>query len=69
MRWSQDVKPTVQTQSCELPHLAMMVSGRMHFRMDDGSEIELGPGDIAMVPGGHDKWTVGVEPAVFISLE
>jgi quercetin dioxygenase-like cupin family protein len=69
MRWSQDVKPTVQTQSCELPHTAVEISGRMHFRMENGEELELGPGDVAMIPGGHDKWTVGNEPAVFISYE
>jgi quercetin dioxygenase-like cupin family protein len=69
MRWSQDVKPTVQTPSCELPHMAVEMSGRMRFRMDNGDEVELGPGDVAMIPGGHDKWTVGNEPAVFISFE
>ena len=69
MQWSRDVKPMAKTQSCELSHVAVMQSGRMRFRMDNGQEIELGPGDVGVIPGGHDKWTVGSEPAVFISFE
>lgn len=69
MRWSVDVKPSVRTQSCELAHLAVMEKGRMHFKMENGEELELGSGDVAMIPGGHDKWTVGNELAVFVSFE
>jgi|WetSurMetagenome_2_1015567.scaffolds.fasta_scaffold1184697_1 hypothetical protein len=41
-----------------------VVSGRMAVRMDDGATAELGPGDVGVVPPGHDAWVVGNEPVV-----
>jgi hypothetical protein len=32
--------------------------------MDDGTEVDLGPGDVFVCPPGHDAWTVGDEPCV-----
>ena len=40
----------------------------MKVRMDDGTEIEGGPGDTAVIPPGHDAWVVGDEPCVSIRL-
>jgi hypothetical protein len=34
--------------------------------MDDGTEMELGPGDLALIGPGHDGWVVGDEPAVVL---
>ncbi|HWD09336.1 MAG TPA: cupin domain-containing protein [Actinomycetota bacterium] len=67
-RWSTDVKPRVGTESCQLRHESVVVSGRFHVRMDDGSEIELGPGDAHIVGPGHDAWVVGDEPCVTIDF-
>jgi hypothetical protein len=67
-RWSTSVKPLVNTKSCEAPHLQYQVSGRIHVVMDDGSEEEFGPGDIALLPPGHDAWVVGDEPVVVIDV-
>jgi quercetin dioxygenase-like cupin family protein len=36
--------------------------------MDDGSEQEFGPGDLALIPPGHDAWVVGNEPVVTIDV-
>jgi uncharacterized cupin superfamily protein len=36
----------------------------MHVTMDDGSEGEAGPGDVLVIPPGHDAWTVGDEPCI-----
>ena len=44
-------------------------SGRLYTRMDDGSDMEFGPGDLLYVPPGHDGWTVGNEPVVFLQIE
>jgi hypothetical protein len=63
-RWSNDVKPIAGTDSCEAPHFQYHVSGRLAVRMDDGTEIVAGPGDITSLPSGHDAWVVGDEPAV-----
>jgi mannose-6-phosphate isomerase-like protein (cupin superfamily) len=63
-RWSQSVKPIAGTASCQVHHNGYVVSGRMHVVMDDGSEGEAGPGDVLVIPPGHDAWTVGDEPCV-----
>ena len=65
-RWSDHVKPIAKTASCEAPHFQYHVSGRLAIRMDDGTEIIAGPGDITSLPGGHDAWVVGNEPVVVI---
>jgi hypothetical protein len=67
-RWSADLKPHVGTESCQLPHVAFVRSGRLHVVMTDGSEDEFGPDDIMMLPPGHDAWAVGNEPCVFIEF-
>jgi uncharacterized RmlC-like cupin family protein len=67
-KWKTSVQPIAKTKSCEAPHLMYQISGRMHIVMDDGSEQEIGPGDLALVPPGHDAWVVGDEPAVAIDI-
>jgi hypothetical protein len=65
-RWSNDVKNIAGTESCQVPHFQYHVSGRLAIRMDDGTELIAGPGDITSLPSGHDGWVVGDEPAVVI---
>jgi hypothetical protein len=67
-RWSTDVKPVASTDSCQLAHSSYVVSGRFHVVMDDGRELELGPGDAHLVGPGHDAWVVGDEPCVTIDF-
>jgi hypothetical protein len=67
-KWSTHVKPIAGTRSCEAAHSGYVVSGRMHVVMDDGQEGEVGPGDYAVIPAGHDAWTVGSEPCVFVDF-
>jgi mannose-6-phosphate isomerase-like protein (cupin superfamily) len=67
-RWSQDVKPIAGTDSCQAHHTLYILSGRMHILMEDGAEGELGPGDAAVIPAGHDAWTVGDEPCVAVDF-
>ena len=67
-RWSTSVKPVVKTKSCEAPHLQYHVSGRLRVLMDDGSEMEFGPGDVSLLPPGHDAWVVGNEPVVVLDI-
>lgn len=68
-QWSKHVKPIVQTESCQAAHMGYFVSGRMKVVMDDGEEMEFGPGDFAVMPPGHDAWTVGPEPCVVIDWQ
>jgi hypothetical protein len=67
-RWADSVKPLVKTESCLAPHTQYHVSGRLHVRMDDGTEAEFGPGDVSVLPPGHDAWVVGTDPVVVIDI-
>ena len=67
-KWSECIGPNVNSSSCQANHLWYVVSGRMHVKMDDGTEAEFGPGDVAEIPSGHDGWTVGNEPAVLFDM-
>src|SRR6188472_3910872 len=60
-RWSEDLKEYAGTESCELPHVALVLQGRLHVRMDDGSEQEFGADEVMLLPPGHDAWSVGHE--------
>jgi len=67
-RWSTSVKPLVKTKSGEVRYLQYHVSGTLHVVMDDGSEAEVGPGEVSLLPPGHDGWVVGNEPVVVIDI-
>jgi hypothetical protein len=67
-KWSESVKPIVHTDSCLAPHTQFHVSGRLRVRMDDGSEVEYGPGDVGVIQPGHDAWVVGKDPVVVIDF-
>jgi hypothetical protein len=67
-KWSNDVKPIAGTESCQVPHVGYVVSGRMNVVMDGGSEHEYGPGEVFNMPPGHDAWTVGDEPCVLVDF-
>jgi hypothetical protein len=67
-RWSNDLKVYAGTESCELPHVALVLSGRLHVAMSDGSEEEFGRNEVMLLPPGHDAWTVGDEPCVFVEF-
>ena len=67
-RWSESVKPIVGTDSCQVPHNGYVVSGRIHIKMDDGTEFEAGPGDAYEIPAGHDGWVVGDKAYVGIDF-
>ncbi len=68
-KWSLHVKPIAGTDSCQAAHMGYYVSGQMLVRMDDGEEIEYGPGDFAVIPPGHDAWTIGEEACVVIDWQ
>jgi class 3 adenylate cyclase len=67
-RWSTSLKPIQGTPSCQIHHLQLMLQGRFHVEMDDGTTAEFGPGDVMNVPPGHDVWVVGDEPVVVIDV-
>ena len=68
-KWSTSVQPLVNTKSCEAPHFQYHVSGVLKVVMDDGAEFECRPGDVSLLPSGHDAWVVGSEPAVVVDFQ
>jgi class 3 adenylate cyclase len=65
-RWSTHARPTAGTDSCQYHHVGLGISGAAHFVMDDGTEFDVGPGDVFDIPPGHDNWVTSHEPAVSI---
>ena len=68
-RWSTSVQPIAKTKSCEAPHFQYHVSGTLKVVMDDGTEFECNPGDISVLPSGHDAWVVGNESVVIVDFQ
>jgi hypothetical protein len=68
-RWATSVQPIAGTRSCEAPHFQYHVSGILQVRMDDGTEFECRPGDVSLLPSGHDAWVVGDKPAVVVDFQ
>ena len=67
--WSECVKPVAGTDSCQHRHLGVVQSGKMRVTHDDGTVLELGPGDAYVIEPGHDAWVVGDEAFVGIEFE
>ena len=63
-KWSECIKPAVKTDSCEKPHFGVCVSGKMLVTHDDGSSVEVGPGDAYAFAPGHDGEVISNEPFV-----
>src|SRR5689334_4883840 len=68
-RWSECVKPVVGTDSCQLHHVGVVQSGRLAIRHEDGTEVEIGPGDAYVIEPGHDAWVVGDQRFVGFEFE
>jgi hypothetical protein len=60
-KWSNDVKPIAGTDTCEIGHTGYVIAGELHVEMDDGTTADLAPGDVYVIPPGHDAWVVGSE--------
>jgi hypothetical protein len=68
-RWSTSLKPIVNTKSCEAAHFQYHVSGTLRILMDDVTEFDCKPGNVSLLPSGHDAWVVGDEPAVVVDFQ
>jgi quercetin dioxygenase-like cupin family protein len=67
-KWSEHVGPLTGQRSCPVDHVGLVLSGRAKVVMDDGRQVELGPGDVFAIGPGHDSWVVGDDPYVSIHL-
>jgi hypothetical protein len=66
--WKDDIAPIAGTASCQTHHFGYCVQGRMRVVMDDGSEMEMRPGELVEIPPGHDAEVIGNEPCVFVDF-
>src|SRR5215210_8480794 len=62
------VKPLAGPESCKVQHTGYAVAGRMKVVMDDGSEQEIGSGDMYVIRPRHDAWIVGDETFVGVDF-
>ncbi len=67
-KWSTHVKPIAGTEWCEAPHFQYHAAGRIHVKMADGTEFDVGPGELTYLPSGHDAWVVGNEAVVLVDF-
>jgi quercetin dioxygenase-like cupin family protein len=58
----------VDAARCPSPHVAYVASGTLGIEMDDGTRGEAHAGSVVVIEPGHDAWTVGDEPCVFIDF-
>jgi hypothetical protein len=68
-RWSDCVKPVAGTESCQARHVGVVQSGRLAVSHEDGTELEIGPGEPYVIEPGHDAWVVGDERFVGFEFE
>ena len=68
-RWSTSIKPIAKTKSCEAPHFQYHLSGTLRIIMDDGIIFDTKPGDITLLPPGHDAFVIGDEAVVVIDFQ
>lgn len=67
-KWSRDLKDYAGTDTCELPHVALVTAGILAVAMEDGSLTEFAAGDVMLLPPGHDAWAVGDEDCTFVEF-
>jgi hypothetical protein len=53
-RWSECIKPVAGTESCQTHHVGAVASGQLQVRHDDGTEVQVGPGDAYVI---EPSWT------------
>jgi hypothetical protein len=68
-KWSECVKPVAGTDQCQVHHVGVIQSGTMHVVHEDGTELDLQPGQAYEILPGHDAWVVGDEGCVAFEFE
>ena len=66
--WDEYVKPMMENgeETCPMEHHEVIVSGRIRYRMEDGSEVIGQAGDYLEISPGHLAWVLGQEPCITI---
>ena len=64
--WEKNAKPRVGADFCPAFHREYVISGRILYRLADGTEVEGKPGDHLIIEPGHAAEVVGDEECVLI---
>ena len=67
--WKAHMQPLVGGDLCQVRHVGIVISGNFHLEFADGTSMDLKPDDVFDVSPGHDAWTVGDEPFVYLAWE
>ena len=68
-RWSECIKPVVNTDSCQTEHVGYVVKGTLSVRHDDGTEMRIPEGSVYHIAPGHDGWNDSSEPVVVVEFQ
>lgn len=66
-RWSENIKPIVGTDRCQLSHIGYALGGSITVQTAEGEEHTIKAGDFYSIAPGHDAWNGGGED--FVGLE
>ena len=68
-KWSDCIKPIVNTDSCQVRHVGLLQRGTLHVAHDDGTATDIASGEAYVIEPGHDAWVVGDEQVVAFEFE
>ncbi len=63
-RWTTSIGPLADTPTCDVRHFFYHLSGTLGVRMDDGTQFECRPGELAILPPGHDRGSSATSPSL-----
>jgi mannose-6-phosphate isomerase-like protein (cupin superfamily) len=66
--WGEDVKPIAGTETCQVRHVGYLVSGRMQVTTEDGTQLDIGPGESYVIEPGHDAEVVGQDELIALEF-
>jgi len=68
-KWSTDVKPIAQTESCMHQHVGLCTQGSCVIQMDNGQRIQVYAGEMFQCEPGHDCWVIGQENCIMYDFK
>jgi hypothetical protein len=68
-RWSQNMKPVVDTDRCMHAHVGFLAQGRVEGEYADGCTFSFQAPAAVVIEPGHDAWVPGDEDAVLIEFD
>ena len=64
--WAKNAEPRMGVPFCPAFHREYVVSGRIMYRMEDGSAVEAKAGDYLVIEPGHAAEVIGDEECVLL---